>query len=90
MISIRIPSALRPFAGGQSEARVQGPTLRAALDDLDRLHPGLKPRLLDDKGGLRTYVNIFVNDEDARALGGLETPLSDGDELLIVPAIAGG
>jgi molybdopterin converting factor small subunit len=90
MISVRLPTPLRPFAGGRALVRVQGPSLRAALADLSRLHPGLEAQLLDGRGALRAHVNVFVNEEDARSLGGLDTPLADGDELLVVPAIAGG
>ena len=90
MISLRIPTPLRGHAGGEAELSVSGTTLREALDGLARTHPALCERLLNEKGALRPYVNLFVNDEDARYLEGLETPLKAGDRLAIVPAIAGG
>lgn len=90
MISIGIPTPLRPFTGGRDEVCVEGATLLAAIEALDRLHPGMKGRLLNDHGALRPYVNVFVNDEDVRALDGLRTPLRPGDRLLLIPAIAGG
>jgi sulfur-carrier protein len=89
-IKVRIPTPLRTLTGGQDEVSVEGATVRAALDDLERNHPGIKDRLLDDKG-VRRFVNIFLNEEDdIRFLDGLETALKSGDSLQVVPAIAGG
>jgi molybdopterin synthase sulfur carrier subunit len=90
MISIRIPTPLRTYSGGREELPVQGATLKAVLDDLERQAPGLKERLLNEKGALRPYINVFLNDEDVRFGEGLNTALKDGDKLSIVPAIAGG
>ncbi|MBS2020867.1 MAG: MoaD family protein [Deltaproteobacteria bacterium] len=90
-ITVKIPAPLRPLAQNQSEVALEAAnTVGAAVDELGKRFPGLKDRLLDDKGGLRRYVNLFRNDEDVRASGGLTTALKDGDRLAIVPAIAGG
>lgn len=90
MITIRIPTPLRSLTNNTDEVQVTGVTLRAALDDLEVRHPGMKTRLLNDKGALRPYINVFHNDEDVRFAEGLDTPMADGDQLAIVPAIAGG
>jgi molybdopterin synthase sulfur carrier subunit len=90
-ITVKIPAPLRPLTQNQAEVLVEkAGTVKAAVDDLTRRFPGLKERLLDDKGALRRYVNIFRNDEDIRHGKMLETQLGDGDKLTIVPAIAGG
>lgn len=90
MISVRIPTPLRNLTSNADEVQVEGASLRAALDDLEVRYPGFKTRLLNDKGALRPYINVFHNDEDVRFAEGLDTTLSDGDRLAIVPAIAGG
>lgn len=90
MIAVRIPTPLRQYTGGKDEVALEGATLRVALDDLDRRHPGFKERLCNEKGALRPYINVFLNDEDVRYLDGLDSALKDGDRLAIVPAIAGG
>ncbi len=87
---IRIPTPLRPLAGGRDEVAVEGATVREALDDLERRHAGFKARLMDGQGGVRRFVNLFLGPDDIRHLGGLDTPLQDGAVLSIVPAIAGG
>jgi molybdopterin synthase sulfur carrier subunit len=90
-ITVKIPAPLRPLTQNQAEVLVEkAATVKAAVDDLTRRFPGLKERLLDDKGALRRYVNIFRNDEDIRHGKMLDTQLGDGDKLTIVPAIAGG
>jgi molybdopterin/thiamine biosynthesis adenylyltransferase/rhodanese-related sulfurtransferase/molybdopterin converting factor small subunit len=89
MTTVRIPTSLRPLAGGHDEVQVDGASVRAALDDLERRHAGFKARLLDEKG-VRRFVNLFVNDEDVRHLQGLDTPLAARDVVSIVPAVAGG
>jgi molybdopterin synthase sulfur carrier subunit len=89
-VKVRIPTPLRPVTKNQEEVEAAGATLRAALDDLEAKYPGLKDRLLDDKGKLRRYINVFHNDEDVRFGKALDTELRDGDLLAIVPAIAGG
>lgn len=90
MVTIQIPTPLRSLTNNAAEVGVSGETLRAALDDLEARHPGIKTRLLNDSGALRPYINVFHNDEDVRFAEGLDTPLADGDHLSIVPAIAGG
>ena len=85
------PSPLRPLTANQGEVAVENAaTVGAALEELSRKYPGIKDKLLDDKGGLRRYVNLFKNDEDVRHAQGLGTALKEGDRLTIVPAIAGG
>jgi molybdopterin converting factor small subunit len=86
---IRIPTPLRALTSGADEVTVEGATLGDALDDLERKHPGIRDRLLDEKG-IRRFVNVFIGEEDVRFLDGLRTSLKAGDEITIVPAIAGG
>ena len=92
-IQVRVPTILRPYTGGASEVSAEGATLADVLDDLEANHPGIKDRLLEDKDGkadLRRFVNVYVNDEDVRFTGGLGTELSDGDQVVVLPAVAGG
>lgn len=91
-IEVRIPTILRTYTGGEKAVHGEGATLGALIDDLEAKHPGIKERLVDaDKGGeLRRFVNVYVNDEDVRFTGSLETGLSDGDAVVILPAVAGG
>ena len=89
-VTVRIPTQLRELSGGASEVVVEGATVAEALKALDAAHPGFAERLYDDGGGLRRFVNVFVAEEDIRFLDGLETPLSDGQTVSIVPAVAGG
>jgi molybdopterin converting factor small subunit len=89
-VSVRIPTQLRTLTGGAGEVPVDGGTVGEVLTALDRAHPGFAPRLFDDDGGLRRFVNVFVADEDVRFLQGLDTPVSDGQVVSIVPAVAGG
>jgi molybdopterin converting factor small subunit len=89
MVTVRIPTPLRTLTGGEEQVQASGATLREVIDALEQKHPGIKDRLLDDKG-VRRFVNIYVGDEDARFLDGLETKLASGTEISIVPAIAGG
>ena len=91
-IEVKIPTILRTYTDGEKVVSGSGDSLACLIDDLESSHPGIKDRLVDaDKGGdLRRFVNIYVNDEDVRFLGGLEAPLSDGDEVVILPAVAGG
>jgi len=89
MITVRIPTPLRTLTGGNEQVEVNGATLREVIETLEKQHPGIKDRLLDEKG-VRRFVNIYVGDEDARFLDGLETKLTSGTEISIVPAIAGG
>ena len=89
-VKIRIPTPLRKLTDGKGEVEGAGKTIGELLDDLEDRHPGIKERLCDESGSLRRFVNIYVNEEDIRFLQGKETVLSDGDEVSIVPAIAGG
>lgn len=88
--TIRIPTTLRPLAGGQSEVSVDGSTVGEIVANLDAAHPGFRDRLLDEDGNLRKFVNIFVADDDVRFLDGLNTPVPDGETVAIIPAVAGG
>jgi molybdopterin synthase sulfur carrier subunit len=89
-VTVRIPTQLRQLAGGASEVSVEGGTVGEALKALDAAHPGFAERLYDDSGALRRFVNVFVAEEDIRFLDGLDTPLTDGQTVSIVPAVAGG
>ena len=89
-ISVRIPTQLRTLTGGAGEVEVEGSTVGEVLKALDAAHPGLADRLFDESGSLRRFVNVFLADEDVRVLDGLATPVSPGQTLSIVPAVAGG
>lgn len=89
-IVIHVPTPLRGFAGGEGEIEVEGSTVGEALADLTRRHPDLGRHLYADDGALRSFVNVFVNDEDVRHLQGVGTPVAARDTLLIIPSIAGG
>lgn len=89
-IQVRIPTPLRKFTGGAESVAASGATVAAVVQDLDGRHPGLKERICDDAGKVRRFVNLYVNGEDIRFLSSLETPVKEGDEISIVPAIAGG
>ena len=88
--TVRIPTTLRTLTGGQAEVSVDGSTVGEVLKALDAAHPGFAERLLDDQGGLRRFVNVFVADDDVRYLDGLDTEVADGTTVSIVPAVAGG
>ncbi|MEV5408359.1 MoaD/ThiS family protein [Thermopolyspora sp. NPDC052614] len=88
-IKVRIPTILRSYTDGEKLVSGEGATLEDLIGDLDSRHPGLKGRLMDENG-LRRFVNVYLNDEDVRFLGGLGTPLSDGDTVTVLPAVAGG
>ena len=90
MIKVRIPTPLRPLTKNQGEVEVTGASIAEIIDNLTSAYSGLKDRLCDEKGELRRFVNIYVNEEDIRFLKGRDTVLKDGDEVSIVPAIAGG
>jgi len=89
-VTVRVPTQLRPLAGGASEVPVEASTVGEALKALDAAHPGFAERLFDDGGGLRRFVNVFVADEDIRFLDGVDTALPDGTVVSVVPAVAGG
>ena len=86
---VRIPAALRTLTGGADEVKAAGGTVGDVIDDLDKRHPGMKDRLVDAKG-VRRFINIYVGEEDVRFTGGLGTELKAGDQVSIIPAIAGG
>jgi len=88
-IEVRIPTILRTYTSGAKAVEGSGGTLAALLTDLDAKHPGLRERLIKD-GSLHRFVNIYVNDEDVRFLGSLDATLADGDNVTILPAVAGG
>jgi adenylyltransferase/sulfurtransferase len=89
MTTIRIPTPLRPYAGGQSIVTVTGNTVSAAVDDLTQQHPDLRTHLFE-KDDLRSFVNIYLNQEDVRYLDGAATEVGENDTLMIIPSIAGG
>jgi MoaD family protein len=89
MVTVRIPTPLRTLTNGEEQVQAEGNTVREVIQAVEQRHPGVRDRLLDDKG-VRRFVNIYVGEEDIRFLQGLDTALKNGDELSIVPAIAGG
>ena len=88
-VTVRIPTPLRTLTGGEEQVQADGSTVAQVIENLEKRHPGLRDRLLDEKG-VRRFVNIYVGDEDIRFLDGLATALNGGEEVSIVPAIAGG
>jgi len=88
-IEVRIPTILRSYTGGAKSVEGKGDTLGDLFTDLDARHGGLRDRLVDDSG-LRRFINVYLNDEDVRFLGGLDAPVSDGDTVTVLPAVAGG
>jgi sulfur-carrier protein len=92
-VAVRVPTALRPYAGGNRVVEADagdGATVRSVLDALARLHPDLERRVRDEQGDLRPHVNLFVGTENVRDLAGLATPVAGGAELTILPAVSGG
>ena len=89
-VTVLIPTPLQKLTNDQASVQAEGATLREAIENLASQNPEFKTRLLDDSGELRRFVNVYVNEEDVRFLQKLDTPLKDGDEVSIVPAIAGG
>ena len=90
MARVRIPTPLRKYTQGQEAVTVSGATVSSVIEALEAQYPGLRERILDEKGAVRRFVNIFVGEDDIRFLKQLETPVSDTAEISIVPAIAGG
>ena len=88
-VTVRIPTPLRTLTGGADEVKASGATVADVIEDLERRHPGVRDRLLDGKG-VRRFINVYVGDEDIRFLEGLKTALKGGEQISIVPAIAGG
>lgn len=89
-IMVRIPTPLQKLTGDKAEVSASGGTVDELIQDIDRQFPGLKDRLCDPHGKLRRFVNVYVNEEDIRFLKQEATPIKDGDEVSIIPAIAGG
>jgi molybdopterin converting factor small subunit len=92
-VEVRIPTILRTYTDGEKAVNGEGATLSEVIDHLEANHPGIKERLIEAKDGesdLRRFVNVYVNDEDVRFTGGLGTTVSDGDQVVVLPAVAGG
>ena len=89
-VSVRIPTILRTYTGGESEVTAAGTTLAEVLDDLDANYTGIKGRILDETGELRRFVNVYVGSEDVRFLDSLATATPDGTQISVIPAVAGG
>ncbi len=89
-VQVRVPTPLRRFTAGKDEVAAEGASIRAIIENLEKNHPGLRERLMDDKGELRRFVNVYLNGDDIRFLDQLNSKVKDGDDISIVPAIAGG
>ena len=89
-VSVRIPTILRTYTGGDSEVTAEGSNLAEVLDDLDARFAGIKGRILDESGELRRFVNVYVGNDDVRFLDNLATPTPDGTQISVIPAVAGG
>ena len=89
-VTVRIPTALRPFTNGAWEINVGADTLGHALSEIEKRHPGLLARILTPEGDIRPFVNVFVDETSVRFMDGLDTPLDDGAVISIIPAVAGG
>ena len=89
-VRVRVPTLLRRFTGGEGEVPADGASIRQVIEDLEKRHAGIRERLLDDKGEIRRFVNIYLNGDDVRFLESLNSKVKDGDDISIVPAIAGG
>ena len=87
---MKIPTPLRRVTGGVADVSAAGGTVREIIEDLERQFPGMRERLCDETGALRRFVNVFVGDEDIRFLDGIETPIEEGAQVSIIPAVAGG
>ncbi len=88
--TVRIPTILRTFTGGDGEVTADGGNLREVLDGLETSFPGIRDRILDEQGALRRFVNVYVGDDDVRFIGGLDAEVPDGARISIIPAVAGG
>lgn len=88
-VEVRIPTILRTYTDGQKTVQGEGSSLAQVIDDIEGRHPGLRDRLIEDFR-LRRFINVYVNDEDVRFSGGLQAPTSDGDVVVVLPAVAGG
>lgn len=88
--TVRLPGALRDAVGGETKLAAAGATLGELIADIDRRHPGFAARVLDETGALRSYVNVYIGDDDARTRGGASAVVPDGAEVMVIPAMAGG
>ncbi len=89
-VTVRVPTILRTYTGGAAEVSAEGETLSEVIDDLERNHPGIRARVIDEVGKLRRFVNVYVGDEDVRFAEGLDTKTPDGSSVSVIPAVAGG
>lgn len=89
-VTVKLPTILRKHAGGEARVGADGATLAEVLDDLESRYPGITKNVVSDEGGLHRFINVYVNDEDVRYLGSLETTVAEGDVVSILPAVAGG
>lgn len=89
-VKVRVPTPLMKLTGGKQEVESKGASVKELIENLEKAYPGIKDRICDDKGKIRRFVNVFINEEDIRFLKGEETAVKDGDEVSIIPAIAGG
>jgi len=89
-VSVRIPTILRTYTGGESEVSASGDTVAAVLDDLDSRYAGIKGRIVDEQGELRRFVNVYVGNDDVRFLESLDTSTPEGAQISVIPAVAGG
>jgi sulfur-carrier protein len=90
MATVKLPTILRKFTDNEAKVDARGATLREVLKDLEATYPGITKNVLSDDGGLHRFINVYVNDEDVRYLGSLETEVAEGDTVSILPAVAGG
>jgi sulfur-carrier protein len=89
-VTVRVPTILRTYTGGDARVTADGTVLSDVLESLDGSYPGIKGRIVDEQGELRRFVNVYVGNEDVRFLDGLSTPVEDGSEISVIPAVAGG
>jgi sulfur-carrier protein len=89
-VTVKLPTILRKFSGNEAKVGADGATLRDVLADLEGNYPGITKNVIADDGGLHRFINVYLNDEDVRYLGSLETEIADGDTVSILPAVAGG
>jgi molybdopterin converting factor small subunit len=89
-VTVRLPGALRDATGGETKLTAAGGTVGEVIADIDRRHPGFAARVLDDRGAIRSYVNVYIGEEDARTRGGSGATVPDGSEVMVIPAMAGG